>query len=169
MEINRDDKNLPRSHSKGQVEFGIKSHVSWLFAACWTIKKAELDHKEGWALKNWCFQTVSPLDSKEIKPVTPKGNHPWIFIGWTDAEALKLWPLDAKSWLIGKDPDAGKDWIQKEKGVTEDEMVGWHHWLSTHEFEQNLGDGDGQGSLVCSSPWGHKELDTTEWLNNNTD
>ena len=109
--------------AKGQVEFGIKSHVSWLFAACWTIKKAELDHKEGWALKNWCFQTVSPLDSKEIKPVTPKGNHPWIFIGWTDAEALKLWPLDAKSWLIGKDPDAGKDWRQKEKHGAEDEMV----------------------------------------------
>ena len=106
---------------------------------------------------------VSPLDSKKIKSVNPKGNQPWIFIGRTDAEAPILWPPDAKSRLIGKDPDAGKDWMQKEKGVTEDEKVGWHHWLSAHEFEQNLGDGDGQGSLVCSSPWGRKELDTTDW------
>ena len=105
----------------------------------------ELDHKEDWTLRNGCFQIVvlekileSPLDYKEIKPVNPKGNQPWIFIGRTDAEAEApiLWLLDAKSWLIGKDPDAGKDWRQQEKGATEDEMAGWHHWLNIYEFEQ---------------------------------
>ena len=131
----------------------------------------ELDHKEGWALKNWCFWTVvlektleSPLNCKEIKPVHPKGNQSWIFIGRTDAEAPILWPPDAKSWLIRKEPDAGKDWRQ-EKGTTEHEVVGWHHQLNGQESEQALGVGDGQGSLVCSSPWGCKESDTTEWLN----
>ena len=111
----------------------------------------------------------SPLDYKKIQPVHPKGNQHWIFIGRTDAEAEAptLWPPDAKSWLIGKDPDAGKDWEQEEKGPTEYEMVGWHHWPNGHEFEQALGDGDGQGSLVCFSPSGHKELDTTEQLDNN--
>ena len=137
----------------------------------------ELDHKGGWTLKNFCFQTVvlekilkSLLDCKEIKPVNPKGNQSWIFVGWTsvEAEAPILWPPDAKSWLIRKDPDAGKDWMQ-EKGMTEDRMVGWHHQLDGHEFEQALGDGEGQRSLVCCSPWGLrvKESDTTEWLNNN--
>ena len=134
----------------------------------------ELDHKEGWVLNNWCFWIVvlektleSPLDSTEIKPVNPKENQPWVFIGRTDAEgeAPKLWPPDAKSQLIGKDPDAGKDWRQKEKQVTEDEMVGWHHRLSGHEFEQTLGDSEGQGSLACCSPWGCKELDTIARLN----
>ena len=103
----------------------------------------ELDYKESWAPKNWCFWTVvlektleSPLDSKEIQPVNPKGNQPWIFIGRTDAEAPVLWPPDAKNWHIGKDPDAGKDWRQEEKWTIEDEMVGWHHWLSGREFEQ---------------------------------
>ena len=136
----------------------------------------EWDHKEGWVPKNWCFWTVvleltleSPLDSKEIKPVNPKGNQPWTFIGKTDAEdeAPILWRPDANSWLTGKDPDAGKDWWQEGKRVTEDEMVGWHHWLNGHEFEQTLGVGDGQGSLVCCGPWGHKESDTTYGLNNN--
>ena len=110
----------------------------------------------------------SPLDSKEIKPVNPKGNQSWIFIGRTDAEAEApiLWPSYGKSWLIGKDPDTGKDWSWEEKGMTEDEMVGWHHWLSGHEFEQALGVGDGQGSLVSCSPWRCKESDMTEWLNN---
>ena len=109
----------------------------------------------------------NPLDSKEIKPVNSKGNQQWIFIGRTDAkaEALILWLPDVKNWLIGKDPDAGKDWRQEEKGMTEDKMVGWHHWLDGHEFEQALGVGDEQGSLVCCNPWGHKELDTTGWLN----
>ena len=110
----------------------------------------------------------SPLDCKEIKQVNPKGNQPWIFIGRTDveAEAPKFWPPDAKSRLTGKDPDAGKDWRKEEKGTTEDEMVGWHHRLDGHESEQTLGVGDGQGGLACCSPWGHKELDTTERLNN---
>ena len=103
----------------------------------------------------------SPLDSKEIKPVNPKGNQPWIVIGRTDAEAPILWPPDVKSQLIGKDPDAEKDWSQEEKGTTEDEMVGWHHRLNGHEFEQTLGDSEGQESLVCCSPWGRKESDTT--------
>ena len=123
----------------------------------------ELDHKEGWALKNWCFQTVvlektfeSPSACKEIKPVNPQGNQPWIVIGRTDveAEAPILWPPDAKNWLIGKNPDAGKDWRQEEKWMTEDEMVGWCHWLNGHEFEQTPGDSEGQESLVCCSPWG---------------
>ena len=99
----------------------------------------------------------SPLDSKGIKPVNLKGNQSWIFIGRADAEAETpiLWPPNAKNGLIGKDPDAGKDWSQEEKGVTEDEVVGWHHWLDGHEFEQASGVGDGQGSLACCSPWGH--------------
>ena len=109
----------------------------------------------------------SLFDCEEIQPVHPKGNHSWIFIGRTDAEAETpiLWPPDVKNWLIRKDPDAGKDWSQEEKGRTEDEMVGWHHQLDGHEFEQALGIGDGQGGLVCCSPWGCKELDTTERLN----
>ena len=109
----------------------------------------------------------SPLDYKEIQPVNPKGNKSWIFIGRTNAEAETpiLWPPDAKNWLIWKDPDAGKDWRQEEKGMTEDEMVGWHHQLDRHESEQALGVGDGQGNLVCYSPWGRKESDMTEQLN----
>ena len=104
---------------------------------------------------------------KEIKSVNPKRNQSWMFIGRTDdeAEAPIIWPPDAKSWLIRKDPEAGKEWRQEEKGMTEDEMVGWHHQLDGCEFEQVLGVGDGQGSLVCCSPWGHKESDTTKWLN----
>ena len=133
-----------------------------------------MDYKESWAPKNWCFWTVvlektleSPLDYKEIQPVHPKGNQSWVFTGRTDAEAETptFWPPDAKSWLTGKDPDAGKDWGQEEKEITEDEMVGWHHRLNGHEFEWTLGVGDGQGGLACYSPWGHKESDTTERLN----
>ena len=125
-------------------------------------------------LKNWCFWTVvlektldCPLDWKEIPQGHPKGDKSWILIRRTvtEAETLILWPPDAKNWLIWKDPDAGKDWRWEEKGTTEDEMAGWHHWLSGHEFEQTLG--DGQQSLVCCSPWARKELDTTEQLNNN--
>ena len=198
--------------------YGFSSSHVWVW---------ELDHKESWALKNWCFWTVvlektleSPLDSKEIKPINPKGNQSWIFIGrtdgvsevptlwpseaknwcfwavvlektlespldckeikpinpkgnqsWiffgrTDAEAPVLWPPDMKSGLSRKDPDARKDWGQEEKGMTEDEMVGWYHGLSGHELAQTLGDGEGQGSLACCSPWGCKESDTTERLNN---
>ena len=134
----------------------------------------ELDQKEIWVPKNWCFWTMvlektleSLLDCRDIQPVPSKGNQSWIFIGRTDAEAETpiLWLPDVKNWLIGKDPDAGKDWRQEEKGVTEDEMVGWHHRLDGHEFEQALGVGDGQGSLECCSPWGHKQSDMTEWLN----
>ena len=134
----------------------------------------ELDYKESWVPKNWCFWTVvleksleNPLDCKEIQPVHPKGNQSWIFFGRTNAkaEAPILWPPDAKNWLIGKDPDAGKDWWREEKGTTEDEMVGWHHWLDGHEFKQAPGVGDAQGNLVCCSPWGLKESDTTEQLN----
>ena len=110
----------------------------------------------------------SPSDSKEIKPVHPKRNQSWIFIRRTDAEteASVLWPRDVKSWLIRKYPDTGKDWRQEEKGTTEDEMVGWHHWLNGHGFEQALGVGDLQGSLACCTPWGQEELDMTEQLNN---
>ena len=130
----------------------------------------ELDHKEGRTLKNWWFQTVvlnktleSPLDWMDIKQINPKGNQPWIFIGRTgaEAEAPILWPPDVKNWLIGKDPHAGKDWRQKEKRVTEDEMVGWHHQFNGHELGQSLGHSEGQGGLVCYSPWGHKKLDMT--------
>ena len=134
----------------------------------------ELDCEESWVLKNWCFWTLvlektleSPLDFKEIKPVHPKGNQSRIFVGRTAAEADTpiLWPPDAKSWFIWKDPDAGKDWRREEKGTTETKTVGWHHWLNGHEFEKTPGVGDGQGSLACCSPWGHKKLDTTEQLN----
>ena len=137
----------------------------------------ELNHKESWAPKNWFFWTVvlektleRYLNFKEIKPVNPKGNQPWIFTGETDteAEAPILGTPDVKSQLIGKDPDAGKDWRQEEKGITEDKMVGWHHQLNAYEFEQAPGDGEGQGSLGCSSPWGRKELGMTEWLNKTT-
>ena len=136
----------------------------------------DLDHKESWALKNWWFQTVvlektleNPLDFKEIQPVH-SGNQSWIFIGRTNAEveAPVLWPPDVRSWLIGKVSDAGKDWGHEEKGETEDKMVGWHHQLNGREFEQTLGDGEGQGSLACCDPCGHKESDTTYQLNNTT-
>ena len=131
-----------------------------------------VDHEVGWALKNWCFQTVvlektldSPLDCKDIQPVSYKGNQSWLFIGRIDAEAPTFWPPDSKSRLFGKDPDAGKDWGQ-EKGTTEDEIIGWHHWFHGREFEQTPRDSEGQGSLACSSPLSHKESDTTEQLNN---
>ena len=140
--------------------YGFSSSHIWMW---------ELDYKESWVLKNWCFWTVvlektpeSPLDCKEIKPVNPKG----IFIRRTDdeAEAPVLWPPESKNWFMGKDPDAGKDWRQEEKGTTEDEMVGWHHQLDGYEFEHSLGVGDGQWGLAHCSPWGGKESDMTEWL-----
>ena len=145
--------------------YGFSSGHVWMW---------ELDYKESWVLRNWCFWTVvleksleSPLDCKEIQPVHPKGDQCWVFIGRTDAEAETpvLWPPHGKNWLIGEDPDAGQDWRQEEKGMTEDEMFGWHHVLDGHEFEQAFRVGDGQGSLACCSPWDHKELDMTEWLN----
>ena len=166
----------PRQHIKKQRHYfankglsnqgyGFSSGHVWMW---------ELDYKESWVLKNWCFWNVvlektleSPLDCKEIQSVHPKEDQSWVFIGITDAEAEtpKLWPPDAKSWLIGKDPDARKDWGQEEKGTTEDEMVGWHHWLDEHGFGWTPGVGDGQGGLVCCGSWGRKESDMTERLN----
>ena len=147
--------------------YGFSSSHVWMW---------ELDCKESWVSKNWCFWTValektleSLLDCKEVQPVHHKGNQPWVFIGKTDAEAEAqapiLWPPDVKSWLIGKDCDAGKDWGQEEKGTTEDEIVGWHHPLNGHGFRWTPVVGDGQGGLACYGPWGHKESDTTERLN----
>ena len=134
----------------------------------------ELNCEEGWAPKNWCFWTVvlektleSPLDCKEIQPVHPRGDQPWVFFGRNDAKAETpiVWPPHEKSWLIGKDSDAGRDWGQEEKGTTEDEMTGWHHRLDGHEFGWTSGDGDGPGGLACCNSWGRKELDMTERLN----
>ena len=145
--------------------YGFSSGHVWMW---------ELDCEESWVPKNWCFWTVvlektpeSALDCKEIQPVHPKGDQSWVFIGRTDAEAETqiLWSPHAKSWLIGKDPDAGRDWGQEEKGMTEDEMVGCHHWLNAHEFGWTPGIGNGQGGLACCDSWGRKESDTTEWLN----
>ena len=128
----------------------------------WTIKKAEHWRIDASELQCWRVPWIA-----RRSPVNPKGNQPWIVIGRIDVEAKDpiLWPPDAESRLIGKDPDAVKDWEQEEKGATEDEMVGWHLWLNGHEFEQTPGDSEGQGSLACCSSWGRKELDTTEWLN----
>ena len=166
----------PRQHIKKQRHYFVNkgpSSQSYSFSSShgWVW---ELDHKESWAPKNWCFWTVvrektleSPLNCKEIQQVHPKGNQSWIFIGRTDAEAEapKLWPPDAKNWLLGKDPDAGIDWRQEEKRAAEDEMVGWHQPLNGCEFEQAPGDSEWQGSLVYCGPWDCKELDTTERLN----
>ena len=133
-----------------------------------------VDYKKSWAPKNWCFWTVvlettveSPLDCKEIQPVHPKGDQSWVFVGRTDVEAETpiFWLPDAKNWLIGNDPDAGKDWRQEEKGMIEDEIVGWHYGLKGHEFEWTPRDGDGQGGLVCWDSWVSKESDMTERLN----
>ena len=165
----------PRQHIKKQRHYfankgpssqgyGFSSGHIWMW---------ELDYKESWELKNWCFWTVglektleSPFDCKEIQPVHLKGDQSWVFFGGSDVEAETpvLWPPDAKSWLIWKDPDAGKDWGQ-EKGTIEDEMVGWHHWLNGHGFGWAPGVGVEQGGLACCSSWGCKELDATERLN----
>ena len=165
----------PRQHIKKQRHYlvhkgpssqgyGFSSSHVWIW---------ELNYKESWALKNWWFLTMvlektleSPLDCKEIQPVHPKGDRSWVFIGRTDVEVETpiLWPPDVKSWLIWKDPDAGKDW-RWEKGMTEDEMVGWHHWLNGHEFGWTPGVGDGQGGLVYCGSWGCEESDMTEQLN----
>ena len=166
----------PREHIQKQRHyFANKGTSSQGYGfSCGHVWMWGLDYKESWVPKNWCFCTVvlektldSPLDSKENQPFHPKGNQSWIYIGRTDAEAETpiLWPIDAKNWLFGKDPDAGKDWRQEEMGMTEDEMVGWHHRLNGHEFEQALGVGVEQANLACWSPWGHKESNMTEWLN----
>ena len=148
------DITLPTKASQG---YGFSSGHVWIW---------ELDCEESWAPKNWCFWTElqektleSPLDCKEIQPVHPKGDQSWVFIGRTDVEAETpiLWPPHARSWLIWKDLDAGKDWKQEEKGMIEDKMVGWHHRLDGRESEWTPGVGDGQGGLACCGPWGRKE------------
>ena len=158
--------NLDSILKSRDITLSTKVHI--VKAMVFPVWIWELDHKEGWVPKKWCFWNVvlektleSPLDCKEIKPVKPKWNQPWIFIGRVDADVPILLPCDAKNQLIGKDPDAGKDWRQKR--MTKDEMVGWHHRLDGHEFEQVTGVGDGQGSLVWGSPRGRKE--TTKQLN----
>ena len=163
----------PRQHIKKQRHYfankvlfsqgyGFPSGHVWMW---------ELDYKESWAPKNWCFSTVvlektleSPLDCKEIQPVHPEGDQSWVFIGRTDVEAETpmLWPPDVKSWLIWKDPNAGTDWGQEEKGTTEDEMVGWHHWLDGHEFGWTPGVGDGQG--MVSQRVGHDWATELNWV-----
>ena len=145
--------------------YGFSSGHVWMWV---------LDCEVGWAPKNSCFWTAvlektleSPLDCKEIQPVHSEGDQPWNFFGRNDAKAETpvLWPPLVKSWLIGKDSDAGRDWGQEDKGTTEDEMAGWHHWLDGRESEWTPGVGDGQGGLACCNSWGHKELDMTELLN----
>ena len=152
-----------QSGDKHKTSYGFSSGHVWMW---------EMYHKESWVPKNWCFWAAvlektleSPLECKEIKSVNPKGNQSWIFIGSTDAEAEApiLWPPDAKNWLMRKDLDARKDWRQEEKGTTKDEKVGRHHRLDGHEFEQTLGDGEGQGSLAYCSPWGCKESIGHDW------
>ena len=166
----------PRQHVKKQRHsfvnkgpssqgYGFSSSHVWMW---------ELDYKESWVPKNWCFWTVvlektleSPFACKEIQPVHPKGDQSWVFIGRTDAktETPILWPPHVKSWLIGKDFDAGRGWGQEETATTEDEMAGWHHWPDGRQSEWTPGVGDGQGGLACCNSWGHKESDRTEWLN----
>ena len=166
----------PRQHVKKQRPYFANkgpSSQGYVFSSG-HVWMWELDCEENWAPNNWCFWTVvlektleSPWDCKRIQPVHPKGKQSWIVIGRTDAETETqiLWPPDVKSWVIGKDPDAGKDWGQEEKGTTEDEMVGWHHLVNGHEFGWTPAVGDGQGGLAYCSSWGRKESDTTEWLN----
>ena len=172
----KENYDQPRQHIKKQRHYfankGPSSQdygISSSYVSIW-----ELDHKVSWTLNNWCFWTVilektleSPLDCKEIQTVHPKGDQSWVFIGKTDVEAETpiFWLPDVKSWLIWKEPDAGKDWGQEEKGTTEDEMVGWHHWHNGHGFGWSPRVGDGQGGLACCGSWGHKESDTTEQLN----
>ena len=160
--------NLDSMLKSKDITLPTKGHL--FKAMVFPVVMWQLDYKEGWVLKYWCFQIVilermieSPLDINEIKPVNLKGNQLWLLTGRSvsEAEAPILCPLDMKSWLIGKDPDAGKDWGQEEKEVTEDEMFGWHHELSGHDFEQALGDSEEKGSLACCSPWSCKELNTS--------
>jgi len=162
----------PRQHIKKQIHYladkGPSSHSfgfssSHVWSESWTIKKANNQRIDAFEL--WCCRRPLRVPwTAKIKPVNPKGNQSWIFIGRNDPETTILWPPDVKNWLIWKDPDAGKDWRQEERGMTEDEMFGCHHWLSGHEFEQAVGVGDEQESLACCSPWGCKESVTTEQL-----
>ena len=166
----------PRQHIKKRRQYFANKGLSsqgYGFSSG-HVQMWELYYKESRPPNNWCFWTValektleSSLDCKEIQPVYPKGDQSWVFTGRTDveAEAPLLWPPDVKSWLIWKDPDAGKDWRQEEKGMTEDEMAGWYHQLNGHGFGWTPGVGDGQGCLARCGSWGRKESDTTEWLN----
>jgi len=163
---------IARQHIKRQRHH-FANKVCIVKAMIFPVIMWEVDYKESWAPKNCCFWTVvlektleSPLDYKEIQPVHSEGDQPWDFFGRTDAKAETpvLWPPHEKSWLIGKDSDAGRDWRQEEKGTTEDEMAGWHYWLDGRESEWTPGVGDGQGGLACCDSWGLKESDTTERL-----
>ena len=168
----KESDDQPRQHIKKQRHYFAKkglSNQSYGFSSS-LIGMWELDHKKRLSAEELILLNVvleesldSPLHCMEIKAVNPKGNQPWIIIGRTnvEAEAPIRWLPDVKNLFIRKDPDAGKDWMQEEKGTIENEMVGWHHQLSGHDFQQALGDGEGHGSLVCCSPWGHKESDTT--------
>ena len=156
------------SQSPGLSSWSHTANSHWL-----SILHMVMNYKESWAQKDWCFWTVvlektleTPLDCKEIQPVHPKGDQSWDFFGRNDAKAETpvLLPPHAKSWLLGEDSDAGRDWGQEEKGMTEDEIVGWHHQLNVREFVWTPRVGDGQGGLVCCNSWGRKELDTTEQL-----
>ena len=165
--------NLDRVLKSRDITLLIKAHLvkAMVFPVVmyrcenWITKKAECRRVVAFEL--WCWRRCLRVLGLQGDPVSPKGNQSWIFIGRTDAEAEApiLWPPDAKNWLTRKDPDAGKDWRQEEKGMMKDEMVRLHHQLDGHEFEQALGFRDGEGSLVCCSPWGCKKSDTTEWLN----
>ena len=156
--------DLACCNSWGHKELDMPEQLNWTELMCQPF----LRHCITDAFQLWCWRSSSEsLNCKENKAVNPRGCQPWIFIGKTlaETEAPILWPLDMKSQLIGKDPDAGRDWVQEEKGTTEDEMEGWHHWLEGREFEWTLGVGVGQGGLACCNSWGRKESDTTEWLN----
>ena len=157
--------NLDSILKSRDVTLPTKAHLVKDMAFSVAVYRCELDHREGWVPKNWCFQTVvlektleSPLDCKEIKPTNTKRNQPWTVPARTDAkaEAPILGPLNVKNWHTGKDPDAKKDWAKDEKEATEYETIGWHHRLNGHEFEQTLGGSEGQGTLVCCSSWGRK-------------
>ena len=159
--------NLDRVLKMQRYYFGNKGPYSQTYGFCNShIWMWELDHKEDWVLKDWTIVLEkileSPMDCKEIKPVNPKGNQPWIFTGRTEAEAPILWPPDEKSWLIRKDPDSGRDWRHEDKGTIEDKMVGWHHRLNRHEFERS-GRWCKAGKLACCSPWDCKESDMSNW------
>ena len=172
----RESYDQPRQHIEKQRRYFANKSLSsqgYVFASC-HVWMWDLDCEEIWALKNWCFWTVvsqgtleSPLDCKEIQPIHSEGDQPWDFFVGNDVEAEipVLWPPHVKTWLIGKDSDAGRDWGQKENGATEDEMAGWNYWLDERESEWTPGIGDGQGGLACCDSWGQKESDTTERLN----
>ena len=162
--------NLDSIFKSRYITLPTKVHLVKAMVSPVVMYGCELNCEESWAPKNSCFWTVvlektleSPLDCKEIQPVHSKGDQPWVF--FAKAETPVLWPPHVKSWLTGKDSDAGRDWGQEVKGTTEDEMAGWYNWLEGHEFESTPGAGDGQGGLECWDSWGRKASDKTEWLN----